>query len=38
MMLSITHHPFGNGHPYAISADQRNPVFPVAGTRCGSER
>lgn len=31
MMLSITHHPFGNGHPYAISADQRNPVFPVAG-------
>lgn len=38
MMLSITHHPFGNGHPYAISADQRNPGFRLRETRCGSER
>ena len=31
MALTISHHPYGNGHPYAVSTDQRNPVFPVAG-------
>lgn len=27
----ITHRPFGSGHPYLITADQRWPVHPVAG-------
>ncbi len=27
----IRHHPFGSGHPYAVTADQRLPTYPLAG-------